>query len=635
MTNSKGMFVKAPPKTGQIPAPPLGAPPPAPAKAGLAVGTLEGPPPKAGDAAKAKAKASPSSMDVNQTASGIGNTLPPSTISVAAVDHLFDGNNHIAIEEANAKAQAGYAVGQPLEPAPGQQQQTAPPPPPPQRVPGPYGEQHYEEGDIFEGLEMSLPSVRRGFRWNQGEVMGQWVLTRCAEGEEDDYTDEEECDCEEEEEEEEEQQVQAKAKAKASPSSVDVNQTASGVGNNLTPSTISVVAVDNLFDGEGTGAFVSLPSFWQCLVHDEAKAKAGCGVGQVIHLPKSPPQQRDFEVSLSSSDDGNDSLQAQAKAKAKAIAKAGYAVGQHQHLSTSGLVVVLEPENFGPPVLPPVKAPPPKAVRVPGPLPHQVPPPGMYHGVKTGSPLKAPPLGVHAPVPPPQKEPPPGKYCGAKTGFNFPDSYHTDAPYTTPPAKNQTALGVGNTTTPPAELSLPPKSSPIPSDSPKSVPPPATLSLPPKSSPLPSDPSKSAPPSMDANQTAFGVGNTTMPPSPKRRRWGPSSTSQQAANVVQADGGLSAAQELMETAANVAAMDDTEDGGLFGPDDYIMMNSFSEADRHLPMTDDEGEDIIHDEEQEEEEDEEEEEEEEHEIDRSNDDDDDDDDDDGDAGAGMD
>ena len=56
MTNSKGMLVKPPPATGEIPAPPLVAPPPAPAKAGVAGGTLQGPAPKACDAAKAKAK---------------------------------------------------------------------------------------------------------------------------------------------------------------------------------------------------------------------------------------------------------------------------------------------------------------------------------------------------------------------------------------------------------------------------------------------------------------------------------------------------------------------------------------------------------------------------------------------------
>ena len=195
MTNSKGMLMKPPPATGQIPAPPLGAPPPAPAKAGLAVGTLEGPPPKAGDAAKAKAKASPSSVDVNQTASGVGNTTPPSTISAVAVDHHADGTEAPPIsveasakakvkagyavgqlsrlfksppqqttEEANPKAQAGYAVGQPLQPAPAQQQQAAPPPPP-ERVPGQYGRRYYKEGDIFEGFEGERPSVRRGFRW--------------------------------------------------------------------------------------------------------------------------------------------------------------------------------------------------------------------------------------------------------------------------------------------------------------------------------------------------------------------------------------------------------------------------------------------------------------------------------------
>ena len=67
---------------------------------------------------------------------------------------------------------------------------------------------------------------------------------------------------------------------------------------------------------------------------------------------------------------------------------------------------------------------------------------------------------------------------------------------------------------------------------------------------------------------------------------GPSSRSQQeffeacenAAAVVQGDGG---------PLAHFARGRDmgTEDGGLFGPDDYIMVSSFSEADRHEPMTD--------------------------------------------------
>ena len=70
--------------------------------------------------------------------------------------------------------------------------QTPPPAKARQRVPGPYGERYYEEGDIFEegDIMRTRPSVQRGFKWTQCEDMGDYVLRRCAE-DEDDYTEDE------------------------------------------------------------------------------------------------------------------------------------------------------------------------------------------------------------------------------------------------------------------------------------------------------------------------------------------------------------------------------------------------------------------------------------------------------------